>query len=247
MQRAQVEITAPGSAPRPFFYRPGSSDDRVIQEVLRQAEYDFARLRRGPELRGLYERLVGAGKTPLIVDAGANIGASAIWFALTFPAAHIVAVEPEAENFELLRANTEGAPVEPIRAALTARSGPVSLTDPGHGAWGYRTTRADKGVPAIDRVDGLTVGEIYAAHAGACVPFIVKIDIEGGETELFSSRTQWVAQTPLIAIELHDWVITGQGGARPFLKCVAALDRDFVYVGENVFSIDNDLGRFPGG
>ena len=36
------------------------------------------------------------GKRPLIVDAGANIGASAAFFAMTYPTAKIVAIEPEA-------------------------------------------------------------------------------------------------------------------------------------------------------
>jgi len=39
---------------------------------------------------------------------------------------------------------------------------------------------------------------------------------------------------------LHDWLLPGQGTSRSFLKCMAALDRDFVHIGENVFSIRND-------
>ncbi len=31
--------------------------------------------------------------------------------------------------------------------------------------------------------------------------------------------------------------------SRSFLQCVAGLDRDFVYLGENIFSIANDLAR----
>jgi hypothetical protein len=40
---------------------------------------------------------------------------------------------------------------------------------------------------------------------------------------------------------LHDWMLPGKGSALPFLRCVSALDRDFLYSGENVFSIDNAI------
>lgn len=70
---------------------------------------------------------------------------------------------------------------------------------------------------------------------------MVKIDIEGGESDLFSANTEWVAKTPLIIIELHDWLLTGTANSRTFLQCIAGHNRDFVHIGENVFSIDNDL------
>jgi hypothetical protein len=58
-------------------------------------------------------------------------------------------------------------------------------------------------------------------------------------------NTGWVAGTPLIVTELHDWLFPRQGTALPFLRCVSALDRDFVYSGEDVFSIANDLPAAP--
>jgi FkbM family methyltransferase len=242
MSWAKIDLNANGAL-RPFHFRPGGSDERVIGEVLRNREYDFGRLRRGPELTALYGRLLAVGRTPLIIDAGANIGASAIWFAATFPAARVVALEPEAANFALLAANTAGVDVEPMQAALAASAGWVTLVDPGEGAWGFRTAAAPA-APSPGAVPAVAVGDLYAARAAACAPFIVKIDIEGAETDVFSGPTDWVAQTPVIVIELHDWLLTGQASARPFLACVSALDRDFVYVGENVFSIDNHLARF---
>jgi len=87
----------------------------------------------------------------------------------------------------------------------------------------------------------VTMDEIYAARAATHFPFIAKIDIEGAEAELFSRNLDWVAATPLIIIELHDWLMPKQGTARSFLKCVAAQDRDFVYFGENVLSLRNQL------
>ncbi len=240
-----VEVSN-GALARKFFYRPGSSDERVVREVLRDGEYNFSRLRRGVELKTFYEGILLGGRTPLIVDAGANIGASAIWFHLSFPQAKIVAIEPELANFELLRANTDGAPVETLNGALVGRPGSVWLEDPGAGSWGFRTSSKETGA-SLAEVRGVTVGDLYELNAGACAPFIVKIDIEGGEAAVFAENTDWVPKTPVIAIELHDWILTGQANSRAFLQCVSALDRDFVYVGENVFSISNDLDRLSVG
>jgi hypothetical protein len=84
-------------------------------------------------------------------------------------------------------------------------------------------------------MDGLL--ESGVARNGA--PFIAKIDIEGAEADLFAANTGWVQSFDLVIIELHDWMLPGQGTSRNFLKCIANLDRDFLHIGENIFSIRN--------
>ena len=79
MITATLNLTL-GSASREFRFRPKTSDEGVIAQIFKNSDYNFARLRRGPELMQLYERAVAAKKTPLIVDAGANIGASPLYF-----------------------------------------------------------------------------------------------------------------------------------------------------------------------
>src|SRR5665213_2637829 len=63
----------------------------------------------------------------------------------------------------------------------------------------------------------------------------------GTDSDLFSANTEWVAATPLIIIELHDWLLPGKANSRAFLQCNSGFDRDFVYIDENIFSIDNNL------
>ena len=63
----------------------------------------------------------------------------------------------------------------------------------------------------------------------------------GPEGDLFSGNTEWVSLTPIIIVELHDWMFPGGGTSRPFLQCISKLDRDFVSFGEDVYSIANDL------
>ncbi len=75
----------------------------------------------------------------------------------------------------------------------------------------------------------------------ARTPFILKIDIEGGEADLFDDEPEVFARFPVLIIELHDWMLPRGGTSRPFLRWHAAQDRDFVHIGENVFSLCNTL------
>src|SRR5207237_3630 len=93
-----------------------------------------------------YEAVLSANKKPLIIDAGANIGASVIWFATRYPGAHIVAVEPAPNNCDLLIYNTRSYDVEVRRAGLAKSVGVATLTDPGYGEWAYRTETSGEGI-----------------------------------------------------------------------------------------------------
>jgi FkbM family methyltransferase len=239
-QYKSTDITFFDGTIRKFYYRENTSDVAVIQLVLISKQYDLGRLRRSSELKGFLQRKRMTGKIPLIVDAGANIGASAIYFLSAVPDAQIVAIEPETRNFQLLALNTSGLRVETLRAAISSTHGVARVIDPGEGHWGYRTQNIDQADTATS-VPRITINEIYRRHATRCFPWIVKIDIEGGELDLFLSNTEWVAATPILIIELHDKFLLQTANSRTFLQCVSQLNRDFVYIGEDIYSIANDL------
>ena len=227
-----LHLRFPQGGERVFRHRGSRADQGVIEQMFKNRDYALGRLRRARDLEESYKSMA----KPLILDAGAHIGASVCWFASAFPRSHIAAFEPEAANFELLRGNTEGLDVTIYNAALGARDEKVRIIDPGEGEWGYRTLCDPDGDVAMISVSRIVAENIAAGFT----PFIAKIDIEGGESELFAPPTEWVDQFPLLIVELHDWLLPGQGTSRSFLKCMAALDRDFVHIGENVFSIRND-------
>jgi FkbM family methyltransferase len=230
-----------GGSQHPFRYRPGTSDEGVIVQVLKNSDYNFGRLKRSADLNGVYQRIVRSGRVPLILDAGANIGASAVYFSYSFPESRVLAIEPEQSNFDLLVGNTQGLPVSCLHAAVSSAGGAVQVIDPGHGFWGFRTAAAADGLVSQNAVPCVTIGDLYEQQSDTAEPFIAKIDIEGAENDLFSVNTGWVSRTPILIIELHDWMLPGQANSRGFLKCIADLDRDFVHIGENIFSIDNKL------
>jgi FkbM family methyltransferase len=226
---------------RQFHFREQTSDEAVVRMVLVNKQYDLTRLARYAELIAFARRREASGLKPLIVDAGANIGATSLYFCVQYPGAEVVAVEPDRENVDLLNRNVAGLNVEVIRGALSSRPGRARVVDVGRGHWAYRTESIGGAELAPDTIPHVTINDIYASRAAGFFPFIAKIDIEGSERDLFSDNTEWVARTPLIIIELHDWMLPKAGTSAPFLRCISRLDRDFVSRGENVYSFANDL------
>jgi FkbM family methyltransferase len=233
----RTTIAAPGIR-HTLNFRPGTTDIDVVRYVFKEQAFSMTRLRRWPEIRAFLEMQHKQGRRPLIVDAGAHIGISTAFFALTFPTALVIAIEPEESNFDLLSRNTAGLNVRCLQAALSSVAQHVRVLDPGEGHWGFRTerTNSEGGLPCV------TLNSLYQDFCGQqTFPFLAKINIEGAEEELFAQNTDWVQKTGAIIIELHDKILPRKAVSRPFLKCVSALDRDFVYAGFNVFSVDNKI------
>ena len=215
-------------------HRSGNRSDRnTIDQVFIQRDYALGKLKRGSELY----KLAASLPKPLIVDAGGNIGASACWFCRDFPNAHVVAFEPDEGNFGLMRRNAGALNTDLRQSAIGATDGKVTLIDPGLGPDAFRTSDNPDGELRRESMSRIVAEKVAAGYS----PFIAKIDIEGGEIDLFSSNTDWVDLFPLVIVELHDWLLPTQGTALPFLRCIASKNRDFVHAGENVFSIRNPL------
>lgn len=224
---------------RQIRHRNTAADQGVLHQIFVNQDYEFARLRRNGEITRLY----GSMDRPLIVDCGANLGASPVWFASRYPKAGILAVEPEADNFALLETNVAGLNVRPVHGAIAGRPGTVDVLDAGNGEWGYRTSG-----PGSEFGPGRKIGEVRAfalsellALAPGATPFILKIDIEGGEGDLFDEEAEVFARFPVVVIELHDWMLPRRGTSRAFLRWQAQRDRDLVHIGENMFSMCNHL------
>lgn len=214
-------------------FRPASSDPEVIKDVFIARPYDVSAWPHGDWLMGRYRSLVAAGHIPLIIDAGANIGAGSLWFARQFPEAAIVAVEPDPENANLCRVNTRDLEnVRVVQAALGSEAGCVSLHNPSGEAWKVQTVR--------DQVDGVpvvTVNDIVRdAPVGARL-FLIKIDIEGFEHDLFMSNLDWLDEAQAVIIEPHDWLFPGRGTSWHFRQALAGPQFELLISGENLVYI----------
>ena len=95
--------------------RPGAGDLAVLYEIFTRNAYAV-----GPEV------LDPAG-VRAIVDAGAHIGMASLYFADRYLNARILSIEPNPENFALLKANTAGEPRLTLVAARIVEAGFLAL------------------------------------------------------------------------------------------------------------------------
>jgi FkbM family methyltransferase len=212
---------------QPIHVRAGESDVAAVREIFGTRQYDIDAviepLKRRIDSR--YDAICQSGMTPVIVDAGANIGAASLWFKQRFPNAAVISIEPEAGNFSVLRKNA--ALVEgmiPVHAAVGATAGFVSIRNDDVG-WAAQTVRSDSGIPII------TMEEAFSQIPDG-VPFAAKIDIEGFESDLFARNVDWLNGTFVVHIEPHDWLMPGKGTSLSFQKALAQYDYEVFLAGE---------------
>jgi FkbM family methyltransferase len=220
--------------------RRWTTDSEVTWQCFGLGQYEIPVVMGGPSIhRNLvakrYAEIVGHGQRPLILDCGANIGASSLWFALKYDKAKIVAIEPAPDNVAMLRRNLSRIPnALVVEAGVGPQDSQMFIEDGGGGAWGYTTVAHNTGLSVAIK----SIGSIMREHAVAeDVPFILKIDIEGAEKALFEGSLDAIAEYPIIIFESHDFYMPGKGTSLPFFKFHVENGRDFLFGGENVFSM----------
>jgi FkbM family methyltransferase len=206
----KIQIAVPG-APARLFLRLGTTDIYVFNSIYRSGQYDW-NFPVAPRV---------------IVDAGAYTGLSTAFFAMRYPDALIIAIEPDEQNFELLLQNTASfSNVHAIRAAIWSESGSVCLMDPGVGSWGFRlNVSADSGgaveralaEPPATSIRAMTINDVMREYGIERID-LLKLDIEGSEKEVFVSSDPWIGYVDAICLELHDRFKAGC--SRAFFKAV---------------------------
>lgn len=186
----------------PIAVRPGTSDaGSVIHTALRSG----------------YGKFLPDGPVRCIVDAGANIGDTTSWYLTRFPEARVVALEPDAGNYEMLRRNCRGYGdrVTMLQCGLWSRTAYLKVM-------GDRKMESGLFVEETSRKEdadccGISLSRILSDLGQEQID-IFKCDIEGSETRVFGdSSDEWLARTRSIFIEIH--------GAEAYRTVVAATRR----------------------
>lgn len=216
--------------PHRLTVRPGDSDAFVLAQIFTAREYD-AHPFWMERLNAVAAGFRRAGQVPLIVDAGANVGYSALYLAEHFPDAVVIAVEPDANCLELLRRNCGHNPrIRALHAALWSHGNGVDLDSRDESSWANRVS--DGGSTPSVTLDTL-IAEIPNA-----APLIVKLDIEGAETEVCRASPGVVSSFACIMVEPHDWMLPGAGGLSPLYEAVAGKKMDTLIRDEALMLFD---------
>jgi FkbM family methyltransferase len=142
-----------------------------------------------------------------IVDAGANIGLTSIYFRQYFPNAQYILIEPNAENVALTYENISRNNFQAIEILEMGLWHSVDslfpFTDFGDGRhWAFSLTEERNEGTEIQTIDLDTL--ITDFHLE--VIDILKIDIEGAEDLIFlnSSDCEFLSNCNTVTIEIHD-------------------------------------------
>jgi FkbM family methyltransferase len=210
-------------------------DFSTLSQVYLVEDYAINRLRRHDEIYARFRVIKDSGRVPLIIDCGGNIGLASRYFSENFPGADIICIEPDAANLEQARLNNNSRHVTFVQAAVGCKRGHGVITNPEKWNNAFRIERREQG-----GVDILTIDDILALYdRRSHEPFLIKIDIEGFESELFSTNLEWINLFPILTVELHDWMLPKSASSGNFLRAISPLGRDFILQRENVWSISN--------
>jgi FkbM family methyltransferase len=137
-----------------------------------------------------------------ILDLGANIGLSAIYFARCYPESRIACVEPMPGNLKLLIRNLRENAVEAevIAAAIDAKDGVVAM-EYGAADYGHKIAVAAPSSVSLE-VASVSVPSILRRLGWDRIG-LLKIDIEGHESVLLSQACEWLADVDALCVEYH--------------------------------------------
>lgn len=141
---------------------------------------------------------------PYIIDGGANIGLSVLYFKSLYPKSRVLAFEPDEEVFSVLKRNVEEngySDIEVVCRALWSSETTLSFMQEG----------ADGGRIAQGRdPEGKTIRTVRLRdYLQRRVDFL-KLDIEGAETEVLTDCADLLGNVENLFVEYHSFVTKPQ-------------------------------------
>jgi len=168
--------------------RTGTSDFRLYHDIFFNSQYNIS-LQENPKV---------------IVDAGANIGLSVLFFAHKYPNAKIIAIEPESSNFDLLKHNTRNYPnIICLKKGLWYKKCFLKIDDTSIDKWAFTLTEVEEN-EGKDLIDAISLDDIFLMYGLSKID-LIKIDVEGSEKEIFEHiSVDTLSKINAVIIETHD-------------------------------------------
>lgn len=225
----------------PVWLRSNRSDYSIFWQSIVRQEYDLSRFPQTAEIVRRAQEATAQGLTPVILDCGGNIGLSARSFARDFPFSHIVSVEPDVENMRVLKANAnEISDMTCVLGGVASRSGHCKVVARERGSTGLMTNYCAQDDP--DAVRTYTIADLFDLVPNA-YRWIVKLDIEGAQDELFSGNLDWIGTVDIILLELDDWAFPWSGTSINFFRALSRHQFDFLVDGELIVCFRHSPGK----
>jgi FkbM family methyltransferase len=174
-------------------------------------------------------------KDKVVIDVGAFVGDSAIYFALK-GAKRVIAVEPHpgafAEMLENIKLNKMENIIIPVNAGLASKSGKVCLEksfDNSDTLVMYHRLR-----DCINAISAVTLGELISRFGVDPDNAVLKMDCEGCEYDVILNAYEHIRMFKELVFEYHPSIVN-----KPLDNLLNMLSRDFRCV---VIKGDKNLG-----
>ena len=181
-----------------------------------------------------------------IVDVGANIGLSAMFFSSLLPKAKVLALEPSRRNFQYLNQNLRQNDLSMVEARQVAASDKIGVLrlheEPDFGAGSYVVSdQHSAGVSASPiEVQAKPLDQVVAEEQLERVDFI-KVDVEGSELDVLNGMQDTLQRfKPIIFMEINTWALVAWRNLTPrtlLNRFVELCPRAFSFVDKDLVSI----------
>jgi FkbM family methyltransferase len=204
-----------------FFLRANGTDAGIFGQVFIDRQYQYP--------------IHFEPKT--IIDAGANIGLSALYFAHRFPLANVVALEPDKNNFDVAVQNTKACNrIKVLNKGIWDKNTFLEIIDSTVTNDAFMVK--ESALATTTSIEATDIDSIVEQEGWTSID-ILKIDIEGSEKELFASNYEkWLPMTKMIFVELHDNM--KHGSSTSVFKAISKYNFSFAMKHENLIFINRD-------
>jgi FkbM family methyltransferase len=170
-------------------YPAGDFMREIVRAVLEGREYPVLQFPDGPPAT--------------IVDIGANIGATAVYFRASYPSARILCYEPSPENFVWLSANVRNlGGVEAVQCGLLDRAAQLPLYS-GESQCAQHSIIPNAGTTARHEQVQLRRASDEMRERGVSEISLLKVDTEGCEVPILRDLLPTMRRIDAIAVEYH--------------------------------------------
>lgn len=198
-----------------------------------------------------YPRFDAIGNVDIVLDVGANIGASALYFSLLYPEAKIFAFEPALEPYRLLKKNTaKRAQIHPYQFGLFSANLNVPLF---RGAVDSATSSIGRSALNLDASETVELRSVreWLDNASVLAVDILKIDTEGCEVPILQEMSNLLPSIKLIHIEYHSEndrkaidVLLGESHILASGRIIHPHRGELTYMARSVFPTEQAFSHF---
>ncbi|QHT70543.1 FkbM family methyltransferase [Rhodocytophaga rosea] len=220
--------------PSPLWMVDSASFVFIYSEIFKQEIYKFKT----------------SNAKPYILDCGANIGLSTLYFKDLFPDAEVVAFEPDTKVFEILAKNVQSFRLTNVSLLNKAVwHSETKLQFYAEGADGGRITNDIKEANVVE-IETVRLKDFINRPVD-----MLKIDIEGAETQVLEDIADVLSYIDKIFIEYHSFVnqeqtldkilkIIKEAGFTYYINQVGIVSQSPFYEKKAFLGMDNQLNIF---